>query len=111
MSDSIIKRILVKCVRRDLMKPLAIHFEEAHSFQQVREFIMRQMHDELAGMLEGDASQPVYNLEGAEQTEATKEEADSKEEEWSKEESEKWMVAPNGKGGTGGKGNASGKGK
>ena len=75
---------------------------------------MRHMHDELTGMLEGDANQPLYNLEIVDQAQTAKGSEDNKEEEWSREETEKWIAALKGKGGKGGKGtkgNANGKGK
>ena len=54
LGDNIVNRRLVKCIPRDVMKFLALHCESANTFQQVRQFIMRQMHDELTGMLEGE---------------------------------------------------------
>lgn len=63
LGDNIVKKMLVKCIPKEVMKPLALHMDGAATFQQIRKLIMRQMHDELTGMLEGESTQPLYNLE------------------------------------------------
>ena len=112
LGENIIKIMLVKCIPKEIMKPLALHLEGSTAFQQARKLIMRQMHDELTGMLEGEATQPLYNLEKAEKEAEEDEDAGKKaEEEWNKLEQDYWTVVLNkGKGGTGGKGEE-GKGK
>ena len=115
LGDHIIKRMLVKCVPREVMKPLALHLENAETFQQVRKLIMRQMHDELTGMLEGENTQPLYSIgQDSPKKEEDKEEEQAKtEEDWQKLEQE-YLAAlgQKGKGGKGGKGKRdNGKGK
>ena len=107
MGENLVTRILAKCIPREVMKPLAMHMEGATRFQQVRKLIMRQMHDELTGMLEGETTQPLYTLETEKPEES---EQNKKEEEWTKEEEEQWLAALKGKAGKGGKGKK-GKGK
>ena len=52
--NNIAKRALAKCTPRGIMKPFGLHLDAATTFQQTRKLIMRKMHDEFAGMLEGD---------------------------------------------------------
>ena len=90
LGENLGKIILVKCIPKDVMKPRAIHLEKATTFQQVREMIMRQMHDELIGMLEGEQTRPLYAFE-TEKTET--EEQNKKAEEWTKDEEDQWAAA------------------
>ena len=111
LGENIIKSMLVKCAPKGIMKPLAMHLDST-TCQQVRKLMMRQMHNELIGMFEGETTQPLYNLEKTEGDEEDKESEDKKAEEaWTKLEQDYWTAALNkGKGGKGGKGKE-GKGK
>ena len=64
-----VKGIIAKCMPREIAKFLALHLETATTFQQVRMLVMRQIHDELIGMLEGETAQPLYTLETEKQEE------------------------------------------
>ena len=90
LGDNIIKRMLVKCIPKEVMKPLALHLESAETFQQARKLIMRQMHDELTGMLEGEATQPLYSIgqDSPKEKDQKDEEQDKTEEDWKKLEQE-----------------------
>lgn len=46
LGENIIKRMLVKCVPKEIAKPLSMHLGGSTTFQQVRKLIMQQMHDE-----------------------------------------------------------------
>ena len=83
------------------MKPLALHLESTTTFTQVRKLMMRQMHDELTGMMEGEDTQPLYNLETIEPDEKKAEGDNQNEEEWSQAEQEQWIAVLKGKGGKG----------
>ena len=67
LGGNAIKRMLVKCVPRGSITPWRYIWSPATTFQQARKLVMRQMHDEFTGMLEGDQVQPLYNLEAAEE--------------------------------------------
>ena len=115
LGDTIVKRLLVKCIPTDAMKPLALHLESANAFQQVRKFIMRQMHDELTGMLEGENTQPLYNVgQDSPSKEEGEENGQTKTEDDLQKLEQEYLAAFNQKGKTakGGKGKANkGKGK
>ena len=94
------RRVLVKCIPKEVLKPLALHLEEATTFQQMRKLIMRQMHDELIGMLEGETAQPLFTMSSeeppAEETQRTPDELlTMAEENWNKAETEHWTAARN----------------
>lgn len=108
LGENLVKRIIAKCVPREITKPLALHLETASTFQQVRKLIMRQMHDEFTGMLEGETAQPLYALEAEKQEEDSPRKPET---EWSKQEEEQWAAALKGKGGKGRKGGKGKKGK
>ena len=89
------------------MKPLALHMDEAKTFQQIRKLVMRQMHDEITGMLDGENIHPLYNInkEGIEPKGGEEDELAVVEQNWSKVEQEYWTAALGskekfGKGGT-----------
>ena len=100
------------------MKPLALHLESAETFQQVRKLIMRQMHDELTGMLEGENTQPFYSIgqdspkkedENDEEQTKTEEDGQKLEQEYLAALSQKGKTSKGGKGKTSkGKGNGYG---
>ena len=66
VAENIVKRAIVICIPREIIKPWAFHLEDAKTFQQIRKFTMRQMHDEFTGMSEGEFAQPLYSLDRAE---------------------------------------------
>ena len=109
LGETIVRRVIVKCMPKDIIKPLALHLETASTFQQIRKLIMRQMHDELTGMLEGEHAQPLYNVNTEEKPpEDTEENRLAKAEEaWAQAEQEYYAAAlgSKGKGGKGKKGN------
>ena len=105
--ENLVKRIMVKCIPREMMKPFALHLESAITFQQARKLIMQQMHDEIAGMLEGESPQPLYkpgNTENKEEEEEEEDAAKKAEDNWVKAEEEYWAVHLKGKKGQGGEG-------
>ena len=104
LGDNLIKRMLVTCIPKEVMKPLVLHLESAETFQQARKLIMRQMHDELTGMLEGEATQPLYSIgqDSPKKEDQKDEEQDKTEEGWQKLEQE-YFAALKGKVGKGGK--------
>ena len=118
VGDSIVRRVLVKCILKDVMEPLALHIEGATTFQQMRKLIMRQMHDELIGTLEGESAQPLYAIAAEEvqpeEAERIPEETLARAEENWKRAEEEYCAAALGKSGGGkggkGKGNKGGKG-
>ena len=60
--NNIIKRMLVKCPPKEIIKPLALHMDTATSSPQMRKLIMRQQHDEMIGMLDGDNARPLCSV-------------------------------------------------
>ena len=115
MGNNIVKRVMMKCLPKDVVKPLALHLDTADTFQQIRKLVMRQMHDEMTGMLEGDHTQPLYHVKPDTNNEQTDEESslqpdlDTAESNWAKAEQEYWAaaLAQKGKGGKGAKGKGS----
>ena len=98
LGENIVRRVLAKCLPKDVMKPLALHMEDATTFQQMRKLIMRQLHDELTGMLEGESTQPLYTIAPeetqSEEAETTPEQIMAKaEENWNRAEEEYWAAA------------------
>ena len=107
------KRGLVKCTSKDVIKLLALQLDTAITFQQVRKLVMLQTHDEFTGMFEGDNLQPLYNPEAADNDKDKEEEDDDikkAEEHWKRGEEEYLATALKGNVGVGCEGEA-GKGK
>ena len=50
----------MKCLPSSVVKPIAIALDGAVNFRQVRRLVVRQMHNVVTGMMEGDATQPLY---------------------------------------------------
>ena len=62
LGNNIMKRVVMRCSPRDVAKPLALHLDTATTFQQIRKLVMRQFHDEMTGMLDGDDTQLLYHV-------------------------------------------------
>ena len=115
LGSNIVKRVMMKCLPKDVTKPLALHLDTATTFQQMRKLVVRQMHDEMTGMLEGDHTQLLYHVNQDMHSEQPTEEQplhpdlEIAENNWTKAEQEYWAAAlgQKGKGGKGGEGKGS----
>ena len=63
LAEHILKRIIMKCLPNTVIKPIAIALGDAKTFRDVRRFIMRQMHNVVTGMMDGDMHQPIYSMQ------------------------------------------------
>lgn len=94
------------------MKPLALHMDIASTFQQIRKLVVRQLHDEMTGMLEGEGAQLLCNVNQDIHVEPQTEDnplqfdLEIAEKNWAKVDQEHWTaaLAQKGKIGKGGKG-------
>ena len=57
VGNNIVKRVMMRCLPRDVTKPSVLHLDTATTFQQIRKLVMGQFHYGMTGMLEGDSTQ------------------------------------------------------
>ena len=53
----------MKCLPSSVVKPIAVALHDAKTFRQVRRLVVRQMHNVIIGMMEGDHAQPLYSAQ------------------------------------------------
>lgn len=117
LAENILKRITMKCLPSTVIKPIAVALDEAQTSRQVRRLVVKQMHNVVIGMMDGDTAQPLYSIQDDGQTEeGQREEVTDKcaaaIEAWHKAEKEYWTAAMSkGKGSKGKEGKSKGKGK
>ena len=115
MGNNIVKRVMVKCLPKDVTKPLAIHLDNVTTSQQIRKLAMRQLHDEMTGMVDGENTQFLYHVnqdvpsEQQAEDQSAQPDLEAAGRNWNKAEQEYWAAAlgQKGKGGKGGKGRGS----
>ena len=55
IAENIVKRVTMKCLPSSAVKPIALALDEAQTFRQARRMVIRQMHNVVNGMMDGDA--------------------------------------------------------
>ena len=74
LAENIIKRVAMKCLPQTIIIHIAIAPDDAKTLRQVRRLVVNQMHNVQIGMVDGDASQPLYNMQDEKKPEDHKEE-------------------------------------
>ena len=63
LAENILKRITMTCLPSTVIKPIAIALDDATTFREVRRLIIRQTHNVVTGMMDGDMQQPIYSVQ------------------------------------------------
>ena len=56
----------MKCLPSIIIKPLAIALDDAATFRQVRRLVVKQMHNVVIGMMDGDKPEQLYIIQNQE---------------------------------------------
>ena len=90
----------MRCLPSPVIKPIAIALDDTTNFRHVRRLVVKQMHNVAIGMMDGDATQPLYAATEIKPTTAIiKEEEEETDklvaatEAWEKAEREYWIAA------------------
>ena len=66
LAENIIQRITMKCLPSTVVKPIAVALDEAQTFRQVRRLVVKQMHNVVIDMMDGDRSESLYIMQDQE---------------------------------------------